>query len=105
MAIALPFIAQTCSACTIPYNYSTPCELTEEMGPSYSLPQRDLGVVSRVERPMIMYFQTCRPSRNSSYRRRSQAPIKNRRNKISGIQTRKYHNIIQRGGADCSQRR
>ncbi len=105
MAIALPIIAQTCSACTLPYNYSSSCELTEEMGITYSLPQRGLAVVPRVEKPMIIYFQTRRPSRNSSYRRRTQAPIKNLRNKVSGIQTRKYHNIIQRGGADCSQRR
>ena len=103
--ITISIIGQTCSACTKPYNSSSSYELSEEMGLTYSLPRKDFGVVPKVERQMSMYFQSSHPLQNSSYRKRTHVPIKNRRSKKSGIYTRKYHYIIQRGGADCSQRR
>ena len=103
--IAFPIIAQSCMACTLPHNVSTNLQPYEDNEPTIlSEPtfQRTRVYQTAVSNiypftvpHVIPYPSKCQP----------RLKFKNRRTKKTGNHTRKYHNIIQRGGADCSQRR
>ena len=97
MAIALPITAITAMTLSVPLN-TTKSGFPDEKCDIYPIPNdRDVFVSPTF---------ALKPPQRRFVAVPTNPPIifRDRRSKKNGKNVRKYHNIVQRGGADCSQR-
>ena len=97
MAIALPITAITAMTLSVPLN-TTESSFPDENCDIYLIPN-DRDVFISPTFPL-------KPQQHRFVAVLTNPPFifRDRRSKKNGKNVRKYHNIVQRGGADCSQR-